>query len=96
MVHNLKEADEAEAKAEAHETSGIADKGGDADGNVALVVSVVGILDKELDDSHIFHGIFVDKVVHCSVNVSLRWIDRIVNVAYISYLDHSFNVITGC
>ena len=96
MVYDLKEADEAEAEAEAHETSRIADKGGDGDGNITLVVCVVGILNKELNDSHIFHGILVDKIVHCVLNVSLRRIDGVVDVAYIINLYHSIYIITGC
>ena len=96
VVYNLKEANKAEAEAEAQETSCIADKGGDGDGNITLVVSVVGILNKELNHRHIFHGILVDKIVHCVFNVSLGRIDGVVDVAYIINLYHSIYVITGC
>ena len=96
VIYDFKEADEAEAEAEAHETPCIADKGGDRDGDISLVVCVVGILNKELDHSYIFHSILMDKIVHCLVvNFCLWWIDRIVNVAYIIILYHGLNVVTG-
>ena len=95
MVHNFKEAYEAEAEAEAHEASRIADEGGDGDGLVTLVVGVVGILDEELNDCHIFHGILVNEFVHCFFNISFGWIDRIVYVAHFINLNHSFHFIAG-
>ena len=96
MVYNFKEGDETKAKAEAHETPCIADKGGERDGNIPLGVGVVGILNKELNDCYIILGILVDKIVHPFIHVCLWWIHRIVNVAYLINLYYVLNVITGC
>ena len=96
MVQNFSDAYEAEAKAEAHEASRIADEGGDGDSLVTLVVGVVGILDKELDDGYVFHGILMDEIVHCFLYISFGWIVRIVYVANTIDFYHSFYFIAGC
>ena len=59
MVQNFSDAYEAEAKAEAHEAARIANEAGDGDGFVTLDVGVVRVLEKELDDRHIFCGVLV-------------------------------------
>ena len=96
MVKNFRDAYEAEAKAETHEASSIANEAGDCDGSVTLDFGVVGILDIELDDRHIFCGILVDKIDHCFFNISFGWIVWIVYVAHTIDVYHSFYFITGC
>ena len=82
VVNNLNDAHEAEAEVEAHETTCIANKGGYCDVNITLVVSVVGVLDEELDDCYILQGIGVNKIVHVFCNFFFGWINWIVNAAH--------------
>ena len=88
MVNNLKKAYEAQSKAESKEPTCIANEGGGSDVNVAFIVGVVGVLDKDLNDSHILPGIAMDKVVHVFGNISFGWLDGIANVAYFLDLYH--------
>ena len=88
MVNNLKKAYEAQSKVEPHEATCIADKGDEGDVDFTLIVGVVGVLDKDLNDSHILPGIAMDKVVHVFGNISFGWLDGIANVAYFLDLYH--------
>ena len=82
MVNNLKKADDAQSEAESHEPARIANEGGEGDINVTFIVGVVGVLDKDLDDSHILPGIAMDQIVYVLVNISSGWIDGVADVAH--------------
>ena len=82
MVNDLEKAYEAQSKVESHEATCIANEGDEGDVDFTFIVGVVGVLDKDLNDSYILPGIAMDQIVYVLVNISSGWIDGVADVAH--------------